>query len=121
MSRYSETLLDHAQYPDHLGTMDTPDMVGRSSLHGHAPEATLYLKVDGGVVSDAKFQAFGCAALLASCSVLTDLVIGQPLATCAKFSAHDVAKTLDGIPPDKMFCAELAIEALRDALRHAEQ
>jgi NifU-like protein involved in Fe-S cluster formation len=96
--------------------MESPDAVGMASLHGQAPYVTVFLKMAQDVVERATFQAFGCGVTIACCSALTELVSGRTMAQCRALSAGDVVQALDGVPPDKQFCAELVVRALRQAL-----
>jgi NifU-like protein involved in Fe-S cluster formation len=96
--------------------MDEPDAVGRASLGGRAPYVTIFLKVSGDRISKAMFQTFGCGYSIASCSVLTEIVAGLTLGECRVLDANSVIMVLVGIPQEKHFCAQLAIDALTQAL-----
>lgn len=116
MGRYSQVLLEHARSPRNAGKMCDPDAIGKSDLNGRAPYTTIYLRVEDGVVADVSFQTFGCGVLIAACSVLTEMMIGHAVKNSAALTASNVAEGLGGIPPDKQFCADLAISAMQSAL-----
>ena len=116
MPQYSATLLDHFYAPRNSGAMPDADAVGRGSLDGRAPYLELYLKFDGDRISAACFTTFGCAAAIACGSAITELVIGRSTEECREIDLQAVVHALDGIPPEKEFCASLAVQALRDGL-----
>jgi NifU-like protein involved in Fe-S cluster formation len=116
MSRPSATVLDHALSPRNGGAMEQPDAVGRASLGGNAPYVTIYLKIDQDRVTKAMFQTYGCGFSIACCSVLTEMVTGITLAECCQLGAASLIETLAGLPEEKHFCAQLAIDGLGQAL-----
>ena len=116
MPPYSKTLMDHVVSFRNGGAMDSPDAVGRASLGGRAPRVAIYLRIRHSIVVEATFQTFGCGVSIACCSVLTEMVRGNTMEECREFDGATIAKALDGIPEDKQFCADMAIEALRNAL-----
>ncbi len=118
MSRYSATLLDHVLSPRNGGAMDAPDAIGKASLAGRAPYVTIYLQVRQGVVTKAMFQTFGCGVSIACCSVLTEMITGRTVADCRSLTGASLIEALAGIPPEKQFCADMAVEALQQALIH---
>ncbi|MCH7725477.1 MAG: iron-sulfur cluster assembly scaffold protein [Planctomycetes bacterium] len=120
MPRFSQTLLDHARSPRNAGKLDRADAVGEASLHGRAPYTTVYLTFDGDVIAQASFEAFGCGVTIASCSALTEIIVGKTEEECLGIESETVMKALNGIPADKAFCAELAVEALRMAIANRE-
>ena len=117
MPRYSAQLMDHFNAPRNAGEMSSPDVVGNADIHGKSPRMSIYLRIVDDKVEQAAFTTFGCGASIASGSALTELVRGKHLAQCFQIEVKDVVDALDGVPPDKQFCADLAVRALRDALR----
>jgi nitrogen fixation NifU-like protein len=119
MSRFSDTLMEHFQSPANRESMAAPDLVGQGSLDGYFPFVTLYLRITGQRVADGTFEAEGCGVTIACGSMLTELVHGRSLAECRQLTAHALAEALDGIPPGKEYCAEVAIRALQDAIKRS--
>ena len=116
MSRFSPTLLDHFRNPRNAGKMDNPDAIAESRLSGGGPCVRLRLRIDDGVITQASFLAFGCGVTIAACSALTKLIQNCTVDSCLSLRGDDVVDALDGIPPDKRFCADIVMDALRDAL-----
>jgi NifU-like protein involved in Fe-S cluster formation len=81
------------------------------------PFLILDLLIRGDIISDARFQTYGCGPAIACGSMLTVLIIGRSIAEARSLSAAHLVKALDGLPDDKRHCADLAISALRDALK----
>jgi NifU-like protein involved in Fe-S cluster formation len=117
VGKYSETLMDHFTSPRNSGPMPDPDAVGHAGTPGRGAFMILYLRLAGGVVTEARFQTFGCGVSIASGSVLTELVARRPISECLALTAADVIAALDGVPPDKLHGPALAIGALHDALK----
>lgn len=116
MGKYSETLMDHVLSPRNSGVMDRPDLTGVAGTLGQGAFLVLYLRVEDGTVTDAKFQTYGCGPTIASGSMLTELILGQPLDDCRNLTAERLMEALDGVPPDKLHCPVLAVAALHDAI-----
>lgn len=119
MPRFSEIVLDHARSPNNRLTLPAADSVGVAGTPGHGMYLVLQLVLDGDQITDAAFQCHNCGATVAAGSVLVELVADRSVADCAQFTRETVLCALDGLPPDKMHCADMAIVALRDALNHA--
>jgi NifU-like protein involved in Fe-S cluster formation len=94
--------------------------VGRSSLGGQAPCTTLYLRIVGGVVREGRFQSSGCGFQLACCGAVIELCAGRHVTDCLSIGADEVVAHLRGLPPARLYCAELAIAAMRDCLAAAQ-
>lgn len=120
MPRFSAILLDHAEAPRNSGLMERPDFTGSANLNGRAPYVTVGLGVEGGVVREARFEAFGCGVTIAAASMLTELATGRSIFDCLKITPDEVSTRLGGIPPDKGHSAPLVVEALRDAIEKFE-
>jgi nitrogen fixation NifU-like protein len=76
----------------------------------------IQIKVEDGVLTDVKFKTFGCGAAIATSSMVTDLAIGKTIEEALKITRKDVAENLEGLPPVKMHCSNLAADALRAAI-----
>ena len=116
MSRPSSTVADYVRAPRNAGAMEAADAVGKASLNGRAPKLTIYVKTDGATVARATFECFGCGFSIAACSALTEMMRGESLDRCRSISADQLIEALGGMPPEKQFCAQMAIDAMRDAL-----
>ncbi len=115
---YSEKVLDHYRNPRNVGKIDDADMIGEAGSLACGDSLKLYIKLDGDIVKDAKFQTFGCGSAVAASSILTEMIIGKPLDEVKKITNKDIADMLDGLPQQKMHCSVMGREALEDALKN---
>jgi nitrogen fixation NifU-like protein len=76
----------------------------------------IYLKIDNDIITDVKFETFGCGSAIASSSMATELIIGKPISEVRELTNKAVAEALDGLPAYKMHCSVLAEEAIKNAL-----
>ena len=116
---YTEKLIKHFQNPHNVGVMEDADVIGEAGSPICGDTTTVYLKIDGNVITDITFQTYGCAAAIASSSVLTDLVKGKTVEEALKISKSDIIEELGGMPPEKVHCSLLAEDALKEALKNA--
>ena len=116
MSRFSSTVMDHFQDPSNRGKLECPNGVGVVGNPGAGPFFMLGIRVVDGRVAAARFECHGCGALVACGSVLTELIIGNDLASCEKITEQKLLEALDGMPPDKRHWIDTAIQALRLAI-----
>ena len=107
-SLYNDKVIEHFRNPRNVGEMENPDGVGRvgDPICGDVME--LYIKVKDGIIVDAKFKTFGCAAAIATSSMVTDMVKGKSVEEALKISNKAVVEALDGLPPAKVHCSVLA-------------
>ena len=115
---YSEKVMDHYRNPRNVGKIDNADAVGEAGSLACGDSLKIYLKIDNGIVTDAKCQTFGCGSAVASSSILTEMIIGKPVEEVKKITNKDIADQLDGLPPEKMHCSVMGHEALEDALKN---
>lgn len=116
MGAYSDKVMEHFANPRNVGEIGDANGVGTAGNPVCGDVMKLYLKVDGDVIEDVKFQTFGCGAAIATSSMLTELVKGKTIDEAIKVSNKAVAEALDGLPPVKMHCSVLAEDALKAAL-----
>lgn len=115
---YTEEVMEHYRNPRNVGKIDNADAVGEAGSLACGDALKIYLKIENGIVTDAKFQTFGCGSAVASSSVLTEMIIGKPLDEVKKITNKDIADKLGGLPPEKMHCSVMGHEALENALSH---
>ncbi len=115
-ARYSEKVMEHFKNPRNVGEIENPDGVGQVGNPVCGDIMELYIRVNEGIITDAKFKTFGCGAAIATSSMVTELVKGKSVEEALKISNRAVAEALGGLPPVKMHCSVLAEEALKSAL-----
>lgn len=115
---YSEKVMDHFANPRNSGKMEDADGVGTVGNPTCGDLMTIYIKVKDDVIEDISFETFGCGAAIATSSMITELAIGKTLEEALKISRNDVAEELDGLPPVKMHCSNLAADALQAAIEN---
>ena len=113
---YSEKVMDHFQNPRNVGKMDDADGVGEVGNAKCGDIMKIYLKVDNNIISDVKFETFGCGSAIASSSMATEMIKGKSVDDALALSNKAVAEALDGLPAHKMHCSVLAEEAIKKAV-----
>jgi len=113
---YSEKVLDHFANPRNIGEISDADGVGTVGNPTCGDMTTVCIKVKDGRITDIKFKTFGCAAAIATASMTTELALGKALDEALAIGRNDVADALDGLPPVKMHCSNLAADALHAAI-----
>ncbi len=116
MALYSEKVMDHFRNPRNVGVIENADGVGQVGNAKCGDIMKMYLKIENDVVTDVKFETFGCGSAIASSSMATELIMGKPLSEVSKLTNKAVAEALDGLPAYKMHCSVLAEEAIQAAL-----
>ena len=101
-----------------MGKIENPDGIGKQGNPVCGDVMELAIKVKDGIIEDAKFKTFGCCAAIATSSMITEMVIGKTVEEAERISKQAVAEALDGLPPAKMHCSNLAADALRDAIKN---
>ncbi len=117
---YNETVIDHFNNPRNVGELNTTAK-GEVSSPVCGDTTLIYLDVQDGVIKDIKFKTYGCAAAIASSSMLTTMAIGKTLAEAKAITNDDVVKSLGGLPEAKIHCSVLAADALRKAIENYEK
>ena len=116
MALYSEKVMDHFRHPRNVGIIEDADGVGEVGNAKCGDIMKMYLKIEDDVISDVKFETFGCGSAIASSSMATELIKGKPVSDAMQLTNQAVAEALDGLPDYKMHCSVLAEEAIQNAL-----
>ena len=113
---YSEKVMDHFANPRNVGTIDDADGVGEVGNAKCGDIMKMYIKVNEGVITDVKFQTFGCGAAVATSSMATELIKGKSIDDALKLTNKAVVEALGGLPAVKLHCSVLAEQAIKAAL-----
>lgn len=114
---YSEKVMDHFSNPRNVGEISDADGVGQVGNPTCGDIMKIYIKVEDDKIKDIKFKTFGCGAAIATSSMVTEIVKGKTLDDALKITNDTVAEALDGLPPIKMHCSNLAADALHAAIK----
>lgn len=113
---YSEKVMDHFANPRNVGAIDNADGVGEVGNAKCGDIMKMYLKIDNDIITDVKFNTFGCGAAIATSSIATEMIKGKTIDEALKLTNKAVIEALDGLPPAKVHCSVLAEEAVKAAL-----
>lgn len=113
---YSEKVMDHFTNPRNVGEIADADGIGEVGNAKCGDIMKMYIKVDGGVISDVKFKTFGCGAAIATSSMATELIKGKTIDEALKLTNRAVVEALEGLPPAKLHCSVLAEQAMKSAI-----
>ncbi|MDO9231815.1 MAG: iron-sulfur cluster assembly scaffold protein [bacterium] len=119
---YSKKVLEHFTRPHNQGVIKNPSGVGMVGNPTCGDMMKIYIKVKKDskkreVINDIKFETLGCASAIATSSMITDLAKNKTLEEALKITRNDVAEALEGLPPIKMHCSNLAADSLREAIK----
>ena len=118
MALYSEKVMDHFRNPRNVGKIDDADGVGEVGNAKCGDIMRMYIKVDeNGIITDCKFNTFGCGSAIATSSMATELIIGRTVEEALDLSNKAVVEALDGLPVHKLHCSVLAEQAVRAAVK----
>ena len=119
MALYSEKVMDHFQHPRNVGKLPGADGMGEVGNAKCGDIMRMYIQVDPEtqVITDVKFNTFGCGSAIATSSMATEMIKGKPISEALKLTNRAVVEALDGLPTHKIHCSVLAEEAVRAAIR----
>lgn len=117
MALYSEKVMDHFMHPRNVGTIEDADGVGEVGNAKCGDIMKIYLKIENDIITDVKFETFGCGSAIASSSMATEMIKGKPLKDALTLTNKAVAEALDGLPAHKLHCSVLAEEAIKAAIK----
>ncbi|MDE7130315.1 MAG: Fe-S cluster assembly scaffold protein NifU [Lachnospiraceae bacterium] len=117
MALYSDKVMDHFRNPRNVGVIEDADGIGEVGNAKCGDIMKIYLKIDNDIITDVKFETFGCGSAIASSSMATELIKGKPVAEALQLTNKAVAEALDGLPAHKLHCSVLAEEAIKSALK----
>jgi len=118
MGMYSEKVMDHFRNPRNVGEIPDADGVGEIGNVSCGDIMKIFIKVEKDIIKDVKFQTFGCGSAIATSSMVTEMVKGKTLEEAERITNKAVAEALDGLPPEKMHCSNLAADALHEAIKN---
>lgn len=114
---YSEKVMEHFMHPKNVGEIPDASGIGNVGNAVCGDIMRMYIKVENGIIVDAKFKTFGCAAAIATSSMVTEMVKGKTVEEALEISNRAVAEALGGLPPQKLHCSVLAEQALTSAIK----
>ncbi len=114
---YSEKVMDHFQNPRNVGKMEDADGIGEVGNAKCGDIMKMYIKVEQGIITDVKFNTFGCGSAIATSSIATEMIKGKKIEEALKLSNKAVVEALDGLPAHKVHCSVLAEEAVKAAVK----
>ena len=117
MALYSDKVMDHFMNPRNVGKLDNPSGVGQVGNARCGDIMKIYIQVEDGVITDVKFNTFGCASAIASSSMATELIKGKPIDQALALTNQEVVDALGGLPAHKLHCSVLAEEAVKSAIQ----
>ena len=113
---YSEKVMDHFANPRNVGKLEDASGVGEVGNAKCGDIMKMYIRVEDGIITDVKFNTYGCASAIATSSMATEMIKGKPVSEALKLTNKAVIEALDGLPPAKVHCSVLAEEAIKAAL-----
>lgn len=114
---YSEKVMEHFTNPHNVGKLDDADGVGEVGNAKCGDIMKMYLKIENDIITDVKFNTYGCASAIATSSIATDMIKGQPISEALKLTNKAVVEALDGLPAVKIHCSVLAEQAIKAAVK----
>ncbi|MCF7910530.1 Fe-S cluster assembly scaffold protein NifU [Candidatus Pacearchaeota archaeon] len=119
--QYSKEVMENFLNPKNMGEIKNPSGIGKVGNPVCGDVMQIFLKIKDEKIQDIKFKTFGCAAAIATSSMVTQVVKGKTLEDAKNISMQEIAKQLGGLPPLKMHCSNLAVDALKKAIEDYEK
>lgn len=113
---YTEKVMDHFENPRNVGELPDANGIGEVGNPTCGDITKIYLKIEDNIIKDIKFKTFGCAAAVASSSMLTEMAKGKTIEEALRITDQMVADELDGLPPQKLHCSNMAADAMHVAV-----
>ena len=113
---YSDKVMEHFHNPRNVGFIEDADGMGRVGNPVCGDLMEMFIKIENDHITDIKFRTFGCGSAIATSSITTEIAKGMSIGDALKLTRGDVAEELDGLPPIKMHCSNLAADALHAAI-----
>ena len=114
---YTEQVMEHFTNPRNVGEIENADGVGEVGNAKCGDIMKIFLKIKDGIIEDVKFKTYGCASAIATSSIATEMIKGQPIEKAVELSNKAVVEALGGLPAHKIHCSVLAEQAIKAALR----
>ena len=113
---YSQKVMEHFANPHNVGEIEDANGIGEIGNAKCGDIMKMYLKIENDIIVDVKFKTYGCASAIATSSIATDLIKGQPISEALKLTNKAVVEALDGLPTVKIHCSVLAEQAIKAAI-----
>ena len=117
MALYTETVMDHFTHPRNVGEIPDANGVGEVGNAKCGDIMKMYLKINGNIIEDVKFETFGCGSAIASSSMATELIKGKTIDEALAVTNKQVVDALGGLPAHKLHCSVLAEESIKSAVK----
>ena len=114
--QYSDKVLDHFLNPRNIGVIQGASAIGNGGDRECGDVIRLYLQIEDDIIVDSKIKVFGCPAVIACASVLTEIIRGKTVTEALNITNKNISDTLGGLPTEKLHCSELVEAVLRDAI-----
>lgn len=118
---YTDKVMDHFKNPRNQGTMEDSDAFAQVGNPVCGDIMKIYLTVEDNIIKDIKFETLGCVAAIANSSITTEMAKGKTLEDALKITKDDVVAELGGLPPSKVHCSMLALDALHEAIKSYQE
>ena len=118
MALYSETVMDHFMNPRNVDSIENADGVGEVGNAKCGDIMKMYLKIENNIITDVKFETFGCGSAIASSSMATEMIMGKTIEEALAVTNREVVDALGGLPAHKLHCSVLAEEAIKSAVKN---